>query len=201
MKVKLLIIVVGLILQYSKCYSQEVYTLSLKEAPLEKSSSLGTNSYDILDTEGMLEIKELEEVNDALFDPNNDWIISFGTAFAKNCVIGEFGVINGAAIESIGMIGFRMGSEFSLNKNFYIGPKVGFEADFAFISAKLNLINYTDFNYYEPKLTPEIGLSIAGYLNVTYGYNISLTSKRIEHIPTHRISITINIPLSTHPAP
>lgn len=175
-------------------YSQE-YTFGLKEAPLERSSFLGINSYDILDTQDMLEIKKLEGIDEQLFDDDYKWHLSLGTAFAKNSFIGEVGVIYGFT-NPIGIMGLKIGSEFLLNTNFCMGPKIGAEIDIALLSTRLSLINYTNFKAYEPKITPEIGFSILGYVNITYGYNIPLTPKRIKHIPTHRLSITVNLPLS-----
>jgi hypothetical protein len=171
----------------------------LKESPFGGSGFSGIS--EAKSPHNLLETNKVAKTNDIIFNKDNDWIISIGGAFGKKSYVGDIGVISGAAVEGMGTMGFRIGSEFSLNDNFFIAPKVGAEFNFFFISAKMSLINYTDFKHYEPKITPEIGLSIVGFLNFTYGYNIPLSQRRMENVPTYRFSVILNIPLSTHPAP
>jgi len=173
--------------------------VQLKEKPIGEGSLSGLHR-SVYSSNNVFESKEVSETN-KVFDKHNDWIIYFGGAWGKDALLGDVGVMTGAAIENIGIVGYKAGTEFSLKDKFFIAPKVGIEFDYAFISAKASFINYTDFKHYEPKITPEIGLSALGFVNFTYGYNISLTSRRMENVPTHRLSLTINIPLSTHPAP
>lgn len=179
------------------CCAQMSYE-KLKESPFGESRFSGISEEK--SSHNLLETKEVAKSH-GIFDTENDWIISIGGVFGNKSYIGDIGVISGVAVENMTTAGFRMGSEFSLNENFFIAPKVGAELNLVLISAKMSFINYTDFKYYEPKITPEIGLSIVGVLNFTYGYNIPLSKKRIEHVPTHRFSVILNIPLSTHPAP
>lgn len=169
------------------------------EQPVNDDNLLGGSA-----TTDVLEVLESEEASEAegiFFQKDNDWMLSFGGVFQGNRVLGEIGIMNGIAIESFYTAGLKMGTEISFNDNFYIAPKIGIELNLLFVSAKASLINYTDFKHYEPKLTPEIGLSILGYLNLTYGYNISLTSKHIANVPTHRITLSAVIPFFTHSLP
>jgi len=125
------------------------------------------------------------------------FIISAGISYQKE-LVGELGFIYGYSAPpgpctSGNLRGLKFATEFNFNSdNFFIAPKVGVEFDYLILGARLNIIDYTDFTYHDFKFTPEIGLSLMGAFDIFYGYNYSLTDKRIENIGTNRITLTIN---------
>jgi hypothetical protein len=123
-------------------------------------------------------------------------IFSSGFSFQKQ-FMGEVGVIYGYVINGScspgGLMGWKLASEFNFSgKNFIIGPKIRAELDFALFGTRLSIVDYTDFTYHDIKLLPELGLSLIGSANLFYGYNFSLTNRRIPNIGTHRLSLTVN---------
>ena len=106
-------------------------------------------------------------------------------------VFADFHVPNEGAPYSH-FVGLKFGGEFNLNSNFYVAPKVGLEYDNFLLGGRISLADYTNFNQHDWKFTPEGGLTLVGAINIFYGYNISLTSNRIDGIGSHRISISIN---------
>jgi hypothetical protein len=125
------------------------------------------------------------------------FILSAGISYQKQAV-GEIGVIYGySSLSDVcnpgGVVGIKLASEFNFNRNkFFIAPKLGAELNYFIFGLRLNVIDYTDFMYHDFKFTPEIGLSLMGAINLFYGYNCSLTPKRLENIGTHRITLTVN---------
>ncbi len=122
---------------------------------------------------------------------------SIGVSYQKQ-IVGEIGVLACKAISTgqrtPGIIfGYKLASEFNFeDKNFYLGPKLAFEADVYLISARINIIDYTNATYHDFKFTPEIGLTLAGLINLHYGYNIPLFVSNIKDVGTHRITLTFN---------
>ena len=123
---------------------------------------------------------------------------SIGVSYQKQ-IVGEIGVLVAKSISSgkrqPGLLfGYKLASEFNFDdKDFYLGPKLAFEADVYLISARLNIIDYTNTTYHDLKFTPEIGVSLFGIANLHYGYNIPLTASNIKTVGTHRITLTVNI--------
>lgn len=74
----------------------------------------------------------------------------------------------------------------------YLAPKISFEAFYAFAGARINLIDYTNFKISDYRFTPEIGLTLAGVIDIYYGYNIPIGNTRIENVVTNRITVTFN---------
>jgi hypothetical protein len=138
-------------------------------------------------------IKNKETIN----EDKAHFILSGGLSYQKQFV-GELGVIYGYSglgdmCNPSGLIGLKLASEFNFtSNNFFIAPKIGGQIDFYILGARLNIIDYTNFNYHDFKFTPEIGLSLTGFVDLFYGYNFSLTEKRIHDIGTHRVTLTIN---------
>lgn len=93
------------------------------------------------------------------------------------------------------VMGPKVASEFNFrfNNQFTLGPKISYEADFTIIGARVNLIDYTNFKENDICFTPEIGLTLMGYVNLFYGYNIPLSSDKTNIPGTNRITLTINI--------
>ena len=128
---------------------------------------------------------------------------SFGLSY-QNQLVGEAGLLY--AKESHGscgggfmrnFIGIKVASEFNFDVNhFYIAPKIAYEVNLPLISGRLSIIDYTNFFYHDLKITPEIGITYGGFINLHYGYNISLTEKtnnRIPFVGTYRVTLTINL--------
>ena len=78
------------------------------------------------------------------------------------------------------------------NKNLFVS-KTGIVGFFYFIGGRISLINYSDFNTNQFGLRPEIGLTFAGYISITYGYNFKLTKYDKFNIESHTITISLGI--------
>jgi hypothetical protein len=123
-------------------------------------------------------------------------IFSAGISYQRE-FLGEVGLIYGLAdgggpCFGPSLAGVKIASEFNFDpENFYIAPKIcGVLSTFP-IGIRLSVIDYTDLKYHDIKITPEIGISVAA-IDIFYGYNYSLTDRRIENIGTHRITTTFN---------
>lgn len=131
-------------------------------------------------------------------EDRSHFIFSAGLSYQKQ-LVGEVGVIygfsaRGGSCNPGGLGGIKIATEFNFNnKDFFIGPKICAELDVLIFGARLSLIDYTDFTYHDLKLTPEIGLSLSGMVNLFYGHNYSLTDKRLQNISTNRLSLTFNL--------
>jgi hypothetical protein len=88
-----------------------------------------------------------------------------------------------------------------INKsNFLIGPKIGYEFTAGVFGAALDVTYFIDENYGDEGknrrawvTTPKVGLSILGFADVFYGYEIPLSSERISSISRHRFSLAFNL--------
>lgn len=85
-------------------------------------------------------------------------------------------------------------------KNFLIGPKLGYEFTAGVFGAAFDVTYFYDNNYdFEGNdrrafvATPKGGLSILGFLNFFYGYQIPISEQRITSLSRHRFSITVNV--------
>jgi hypothetical protein len=104
-----------------------------------------------------------------------------------------YGITNTTRMIEPSLAGYRFGSEFMFdNEKFIMGPKVSAELDVLIIGGRINIIDYTDFTYHDVKLTPEIGFTVDGAVDLFYGYNITLTNSEIKKVGEHRISLIIN---------
>lgn len=86
------------------------------------------------------------------------------------------------------------------DKNLLLGPKAGYEFTAGFLGIGGDITYFIDNNYNEAgddrkawALTPKIGLSILGFANIFYGYEIPISHERITTISRNRFSITINL--------
>ena len=82
------------------------------------------------------------------------------------------------------------GVNFSDNKSLLV-TKAGFSGFVYFLGGRLNLINYTDFNTSQFSIRPEIGLSLLGYLSITYGYNFKLSEMDTFNVQAHLVTFSI----------
>ena len=74
-----------------------------------------------------------------------------------------------------------------------LGQKMGIEFDAYFISSKVSVSSYSQHSNTQFIFTPEIGLSLFTMLNVTYGYNFSISNYYFNQISSNQISIGINL--------
>ncbi|MCB0398174.1 MAG: hypothetical protein KDD26_00855 [Winogradskyella sp.] len=97
-------------------------------------------------------------------------------------------------IPIVGFEGFRTGVETNLksNEDFVIAPKLGYEISITFFSIRLSALNYFKNKESEFRILPELGASIGGMFNLTYGYGISFKNS-INGISNHRLSLSINL--------
>jgi len=74
-----------------------------------------------------------------------------------------------------------------------IGPKIGYEITAGLIGLAADITYYTDFDRESLMVTPKAGLSILGFANLFYGYNINLSDDRFKIISRNRFSLVFNI--------
>jgi hypothetical protein len=77
-------------------------------------------------------------------------------------------------------------------KRFLVGPKIGVEFNYIFFCSKLNCGWYMSNGTSDPRLTPEIGISLTGYLTLCYGYNIKVQSAAPDLVSAHRVTLGVN---------
>jgi hypothetical protein len=85
-------------------------------------------------------------------------------------------------------------------ENLLIGPKVGYEFTAGVFGTALDVTYFYDKDYNSEGqdrrafvATPKAGLTLLGFLDVFYGYQIPLSEERITSISRHRFSITFNL--------
>ena len=66
--------------------------------------------------------------------------------------------------------------DFDLSKKFRIGPRIGYYYNYFFgiLSARGSIGYYTDFKYSSIDFIPEIGISIATFVAIYWGYNLPI---------------------------
>ena len=86
------------------------------------------------------------------------------------------------------------------DSNFLIGPKLGYEFTAGVFGGSLDVTYFIDQNYGPENkdrnawvTTPKIGISILGFADLFYGYEIPLSSERITSISRNRFSLVFNI--------
>ena len=70
------------------------------------------------------------------------------------------------------------------------GIKCGFETSWVIFMWALEAKYLSDFNYSQLLITPKIGLSLGGIVNILYGYNIYAGLKGVGN---NQISLTVNL--------
>lgn len=86
------------------------------------------------------------------------------------------------------------------DSNLLIGPKLGYEITAGVFGAALDFTYFVD-NDYDGEgsdrnsfvMTPKVGLSILGFADFFYGYQIQLTDQEITSIYRNRFSLIFNI--------
>jgi hypothetical protein len=86
------------------------------------------------------------------------------------------------------------------NSNFLIGPKLGYQITAGVFGASVDVTYFIDENYGAEGInrrawvtTPKAGISILGFADLFYGYEIPLSEERISSISRHRFSIAFNL--------
>lgn len=94
-----------------------------------------------------------------------------------------------------GIIGWRVGAESNLKSGleFVIAPKVGAAFTLFATTARISVVDYIQGSKSELRILPELGVTLFGLLDVTYGYGVRLTDTKIGGISEHRLGITANI--------
>lgn len=86
------------------------------------------------------------------------------------------------------------------DENLLIGPKLGYELTAGVVGIAFDVTYYYDKNYDQEGNdrrafvgTPKAGLTLLGFADLFYGYQIPFSEQRIESLSRHRLSITFNI--------
>nr|WP_321231179.1 hypothetical protein [uncultured Psychroserpens sp.] len=136
--------------------------------------------------------KYRNEFKDILFSPGV--IVQHETFLEFNVSIGEVTAINGK-IPLVGFEGFRVGFETNLRDrhNHTIAPKIGYEISATLFSIRLSAVNYFQNGNSEFRLLPEIGISMYGWANLTYGYGIPFNNGNLDNVSCHRVALSFNL--------
>jgi hypothetical protein len=108
-----------------------------------------------------------------------------------NLFLGKIYTIVDQKIPIVGVNGYRIGIETDCNRR--IVPKVGYEFSLLVTSFRFTLADYIQGNQSEFRVIPELGIGIGGWINLTYGYGISLNKANLTDIGHHRLALTINL--------
>jgi hypothetical protein len=73
------------------------------------------------------------------------------------------------------------------------GPKLGYEITAGLFGLAADVTYYTDFDNESFMITPKAGLSLLGFANLFYGYNISLSDYEFSLISRNRFSLVFNL--------
>ena len=133
-------------------------------------------------------------------DDKKDILFSPGVIFQKNLfvetnvLIGEV-TISQSKIPVVGVQGWRVGVESNLQggSDFVIAPKLGYEFSATIYTLRMSAVNYFQNGNSEFRLLPELGFSLGGWANLTYGYGISLHDGNLNNVSKHRLSLSFNL--------
>lgn len=86
------------------------------------------------------------------------------------------------------------------DSNLLLGPKVGYELTAGIVGVAVDVTYFMDHNYDNEGtnrnslvLTPKVGLTILGFVNFFYGYQIPLSDKEITTLYRNRFSLVFNL--------
>jgi hypothetical protein len=80
-----------------------------------------------------------------------------------------------------------------LKEDYILGAKAGYEVVAGLFGAAADVTYYTDFNKRSLMVTPKVGLSVFGFVNLFYGYNIPVSDDEFKSIDRNRFSLTFNL--------
>jgi hypothetical protein len=90
--------------------------------------------------------------------------------------------------------GPRIGIEANFSRDRFIyAPKVGYELSGMLIALRGNAVGYFDDRKLDLRLLPEAGVSLAGAINLTYGYSLPILNHKSTEVARHRITLTANV--------
>ena len=129
---------------------------------------------------------------EVLFSPGI--IVQHETFLDLNLLIGVV-VVEQSKIPVIGVTGIRVGVETNLRDghNHTIAPKIGFEMSATIFSMRLSAVNYFQNGNSEFRMLPELGISVYGWANLTYGYGIPFNNGNLNNVSCHRVSLSFNL--------
>jgi hypothetical protein len=113
------------------------------------------------------------------------------TFLESNLFMGIIFAEEGKKVPAVGVAGFRIGIESDLNKT--IAPKFGVELALLAVTVRLSAANYYQDKNSEFRIIPEFGYCVGGWVNLTYGYGISLNGRNLTDIGHHRVAISFNL--------
>jgi hypothetical protein len=79
-----------------------------------------------------------------------------------------------------------------LKDDYILGAKAGYEVVAGLFGVAADVTYYTDFEKRSLMITPKAGLSVFGFVNLFYGYNIPLSDDEFKSIDKNRFSLTFN---------
>lgn len=93
-------------------------------------------------------------------------------------------------------LGFSAGMDFRLTKSTVYVPKVALEYRYFIFVARVGYTYFTDFRTdFEHRISAEIGLSLFGFLDVTYLHSFG-SERNPFHLENDHLTITATIPLN-----
>ncbi|MEO5777779.1 MAG: hypothetical protein ABIQ27_12810 [Flavobacterium sp.] len=107
-----------------------------------------------------------------------------------NLLVGKSIIDLNPKVPIVGIQGIRIGLESDCNN--IIAPKIGYEFNPMIFVLRLSAVNYFQKGDSEFRIIPELGLSFYSWMNLTYGYGISVGNNKISDIGHHRVSLTFN---------
>lgn len=91
--------------------------------------------------------------------------------------------------------GVRLGVEtnFRQGSDGYFAPKAGFELSGMIICLRGTAMACVQRSGIQFRLVPEIGVSLAGFVNLTYGYAFALNRPEGFGLAHHRVALSLNL--------
>jgi hypothetical protein len=80
-----------------------------------------------------------------------------------------------------------------IEDDYIVGAKAGYEVVAGLFGVAADITYYTDFNRESVVATPKAGVSVFGFVNLFYGYNITLSQDEFKSIDRNRFSLTFNL--------
>ncbi|MBR9915429.1 MAG: hypothetical protein GYB32_11480 [Algicola sp.] len=139
------------------------------------------------------ETTKSRKFNELLVSPGI--IIQHDTFLEFNLFLGSVYVENNSKIPIVGANGFRLGIESNIRSgnNYTIAPKIGYELSATVYVLRLSAVNYFQNSQSEFRLLPELGISLGGWANLTYGYGIPLKKADLNNVSHHRLALSFNL--------
>ncbi|WP_204346246.1 hypothetical protein [Psychroserpens algicola] len=136
---------------------------------------------------------ERKQFDDILFSPG--LIVQHETFLEFNIMFGDVTAIDNGKIPVIGVDGFRIGVETNLRdgRHHTIAPKIGYEISATVFALRLSAVNYFQNGHSEFRVLPELGISLYGWANLTYGYGIPFNDGNLNNVSSHRVALSFNL--------